>query len=188
MFAAQSVASASVSRHLPVFGISALGRTSLARDGRTISLARERFCCIPAQFVQNVETSPYMKSKFLVAALLLSSCLTVLASYPRTITQENVNQIRPGQTTEADLVNLFGIPTTRFVDLEHYTAIDWFRSVPAPAQSYIPVIGYCLGGLNVEAQQLTVILSPGGRVVRYEVHSSLNRLHAASGVATGYSK
>ena len=113
-----------------------------------------------------------MKTKSLVAALLLSSCLTILASYPSTITQENVNQIRPGQTTEADLVNLFGIPTTRFVDLTHYTAIDWFRSVPAPAQSYIPFIGPCLGGLKVEAQQLTVVLSPGGTVVRYEVHSS----------------
>jgi hypothetical protein len=86
------------------------------------------------------------------------------------------------------LVNLFGIPTTRFVDLAHYTAIDWFRSVPAPAQSYIPLIGPCLGGLNVEAQQLTVVLSPGGTVVRYEVHSSLNRLHAASQATTGYAK
>ena len=129
-----------------------------------------------------------MKTKSLVAAVLLSSCLTILASYPSTITQENVNQIRPGQTTEADLVNLFGIPTTRFVDLAHYTAIDWFRSVPAPAQSYIPFIGSCLGGLNVEAQQLTVVLSPGGTVVRYEVHSSLNRLHAAGQATTGYAK
>ena len=129
-----------------------------------------------------------MKTKSLVAALLLSSCLTILASYPSTITQENVNQIRPGQTTEADLVNLFGIPTTRFVDLAHYTAIDWFRSVPAPVKSYIPFIGSCLGGLNVEAQQLTVVLSPGGTVVRYEVHSSLNRLHAAGQATASYVK
>src|SRR6476620_4711253 len=114
-----------------------------------------------------------MKTRFLVAALLISSCLTILASYPRTITQANVNQIRPGQTTEADLVNLFGVPTTRFVDLAHYTAIDWFRSVPAPAKSYIPLIGFCLGGLNVEAQQLTVVLSPRGTLGPYEVHSSL---------------
>jgi len=129
-----------------------------------------------------------MKTKSLVAAFLLSSCLTILASYPATITQENVNQIRPGHTTEADLVNLFGIPTTRFVDLAHYTAIDWFRSVPAPTKSYVPFIGSCLGGLNVEAQQLTVVLSPGGTVVRYEVHSSLNTLHAAGQPSSGYVK
>lgn len=129
-----------------------------------------------------------MKSKSLVAVFLLSSSLTIMASYPRTITQENVNQIRPGQTTEADLVNLFGVPTTRFVDLAHFTAIDWFRSVPAPTKSYIPFIGPCLGGLDVEAQQLTVVLSPGGTVVRYEVHSSLNTLHAANPVTAGYAK
>jgi hypothetical protein len=129
-----------------------------------------------------------MKTKFLVATLLISSCLTILASYPSTITQANVNRIRPGQTTEADLVNLFGVPTTRFVDLAHYTAIDWFRSVPAPAKSYIPLIGSCLGGLNVEAQQLTVVLNPGGTVFRYEVHSSRNTLHAASQVTAGYAK
>ena len=41
---------------------------------------------------------------------------------------------------------------------------------------------------NVEAQQLTVVLSPGGTVVRYEVHSSLNRLHAAGQATTGYAK
>lgn len=126
----------------------------------------------------------HMKTKFLLCAILLSSCLTSWAHFPPTITQQNINQIQIGQTTEAELVLLFGTPTTRFVDLARYTAIDWFRSVPPPAQSYIPVIGSCLGGLDIDAQQLTVVLSPGGRVVRYEVHSSLDRLHAATRVTT----
>jgi outer membrane protein assembly factor BamE (lipoprotein component of BamABCDE complex) len=125
-----------------------------------------------------------MKTKFLLCAIFLSSCLTSWAHFPPTITQQNINQIQIGQTTEAELVLLFGTPTTRFVDLARYTAIDWFRSVPPPAQSYIPVIGSCLGGLDIDAQQLTVVLSPGGRVVRYEVHSSLDRLHAATPVTT----
>ena len=125
-----------------------------------------------------------MKTKILVCAILISSGLTSWAWFPPSITQQNINQIRVGQTTETDLVHLFGTPTTRFVDLAHYTAIDWFRSVPAPAQSYIPLLSSLLGGLNVEVQQLTVVLSPGGRVVHYEVHSSLDRLHAASRVTT----
>ncbi len=130
-----------------------------------------------------------MKTKILAAAILISSCLTTLAWFPPSITQEKINQIQIGLTTEPDLVQLFGNPTTRLVDLAHYTSIDWFRSVPAPAQSYIPIIGPCLGGLDVEAQQLSVVLSPGGRVVRFEVHSSLDRLHASSRLTrTGYSK
>ena len=95
-----------------------------------------------------------MKTKSLVCALLLSSCLTAWSSTPSQITQPNIDQIRIGQTTEPDLVHLFGTPTTRSIDLDQYIAVDWFRSVPAPAKSYIPLIGPFLGGPKVEAQQL----------------------------------
>ena len=77
-------------------------------------------------------------------------------------------------------MHIFGIPTTRSVDLAHYAELDWFRSVPVPPQSYIPIIGNYLDVLKIDAQQLNVVLSPGGRVVRYEVHSSRNTLHAAN--------
>ncbi len=132
-----------------------------------------------------------MKIKSLVTAILLSTCLTSWAWFPKSISQAGINQIRLGQTTEADLVQLFGPPTTRFVDLRNGIALDWFRSVPMPAAGYLPVIGQFLGGLDVEAQQLTVDLTPDGRVIRYEVHSSKKTLKAAqSGTTreTGYSK
>lgn len=135
-----------------------------------------------------------MKTKILVCAILISSGLTSWAWFPPSITQHKINQIRIGQTTEADLVHLFGTPTTRSIDLAHNIAVDWFRSVPAPPQAYIPVIGSFLGGLDIEAQQLSVVLSPAGRVIRYQVHSSRDRLHAARQVTTtsvrttGYSK
>ncbi|MBA3650185.1 MAG: hypothetical protein H0W66_01570 [Chthoniobacterales bacterium] len=135
-----------------------------------------------------------MKTKFLVCALLLSSCLTTWAWLPPRITQAKINQIRVGQTTEAELVHLFGTPTTRSTDLAQRISIDWFRSVPAPIQSYIPLIGPFLGGLNIEAQQLSVFLTPGGRVLRYTVYSSRDNLHRAAQVTrttvsrTSYSK
>ncbi|CAN5468767.1 hypothetical protein BH20VER3_BH20VER3_17290 [soil metagenome] len=125
-----------------------------------------------------------MKTKFLVLAFLVASCLTSWAFAPSTITQENVDQIRLGQTTEADLVRLFGTPSTRFVHLDHDISIDWFRSVPASPASYIPIIGPPIWGLNVEAQQLTVVLGPSGVVRRYEVHSSLGHLHVAGRTTT----
>lgn len=125
-----------------------------------------------------------MKTKFLLCALLLLSGLTTWASASSQITQPAIDQIRIGETTEGDLVQLFGPPTTRFVDMANDVAVDWFRSVPAPAKSYIPIIGPFLGGPIVEAQQLTVVLSPAGRVVSYEVHSSRDTLHAAGSVRT----
>jgi len=119
-----------------------------------------------------------MRTKILVSVFLLLSCLTTWAWYGHPITQEKVDQIRIGQTTEADLVHLFGAPTTRFVDLRHDTALDWFRSQPMPAGAYLPFVGELFGGLHVDAQQLYVLLSPGGRVLHYEVHSSLGTLKA----------
>ncbi len=116
-----------------------------------------------------------MKTKFLVTVILLSTCLTSWAWFPKPITPEKVNQIRIGQTTEADLLALFGPPTTRFVDMSHVISLDWFRSVPMPPSGYLPVIGQFLDGLNVDAQQLSVVLSPGGRVLRYVAHSSKDK-------------
>lgn len=113
-----------------------------------------------------------MKTKFLVTAILLSTCLTSWAWFPKSISPEKIRRIQIGQTTEADLVQLFGHPTTRFADMSHNVALDWFRSVPMPPPGYLPVIGQFLGGLGLEVQQLSVVLSPGGRVVRYEMHSS----------------
>jgi hypothetical protein len=114
-----------------------------------------------------------MKIKLLFAAIFLSTCLTSWG-YPKSITQEKISQIRVGQTTEADLLNLFGPPTTRFVDLSHIS-LDWFRSVPMPAASYLPFIGEPTGGLDIEAQQLSVVLSPGGRVLSYTMQSSRDK-------------
>ncbi|MGI8889250.1 MAG: hypothetical protein ACR2G0_00495 [Chthoniobacterales bacterium] len=125
-----------------------------------------------------------MKTKFLAFALLLAASLTSWAGHPSTITQENLNRIQLRQTTEPDLLRLFGPPTTRFVDLTHHVQVDWFRSVPAPIPSYLPIIGPFVSPPDVEAQQLTVLLSPDGRVVRYEVHSSKNTLHVATSTAT----
>ena len=118
-----------------------------------------------------------MKTKFLVTAILLCSCLTGWG-YPRSIAREQVSQIQIGQTTEADLLNLFGPPTTRFVDLAHVISLDWFRSIPMPPASYLPFIGELVGGRNVEAQQLSVVLGSGGRVIRYGMHSSKDKPRA----------
>jgi hypothetical protein len=121
-----------------------------------------------------------MKTKTLVAAILLSSCLTSWAWFPRSITQEKIDQIRVGQTTEADLVQMFGPPTTRYLGLKHVMSLDWFRSRPMPPGGYVPVFGDLLGGLRIEAQQLSVVLDASGRVIRFEAHSSRNTLTTES--------
>ena len=126
-----------------------------------------------------------MKTKFLVSAILLTTCLTSWAWFPKSITPQKISQIRIGQTTEADLLSLFGPPTTRFVDISHTISLDWFRSVRMSPPSYLPLVGELAGGRNLEAQQLSVVLGPGGRVIRYEMHSSKDKPRAdgASAIA-----
>ena len=137
--------------------------------------------------MQNAGT---VKTKIAVAGLLISSCLTSWAWFPPSITEEKLDQIRIGVTTEVDLVNLFGPPTTRFVDLRRNVSDDWFRSVPMPWSGYLPLIGELCGGLNLDAQQLSVLLTPAGRVIRFEAHSSRHpfRQQSLSVHRNGYSK
>jgi hypothetical protein len=115
-----------------------------------------------------------MKTKALVSLILIASCLTSWAWFDPSITQAKINQIRIGQTTEADLVHFFGHPTTRHIDLRHHVTLDFIRSVPMPWQGYIPFIGSFIGGLDLDAQELWVELTPDGRVLRYRVFSSRN--------------
>jgi hypothetical protein len=117
-----------------------------------------------------------MKTKLLSIAILISASLTSWAWFPPMITQAKLNEIRIGQTTEADLVGLFGTPTTRMIDIRHQVEVDWFRTKPLPAGGYIPLIGSVTGGLDIESQQLHVLLSAGGRVLRFEARSSKNDL------------
>jgi outer membrane protein assembly factor BamE (lipoprotein component of BamABCDE complex) len=110
-----------------------------------------------------------MKTK-LFAAAFLASCLTSGASFGHSITQSKVNQIRPGYTTEADLVRLFGPPIIRSTDIYKTTSLDWFRSAGPGLPAYLPLVGSFLGGLDVELQQLSVELRADGRVRSFTIY------------------
>ena len=94
-------------------------------------------------------------------------CLTSNAMAGKSITQAKVNQIRPGLTTEEDLVRAFGPPTTKTVCPPGEITLDWFYVSPISAQNYIPVIGPALGGMHVKAWELWVVLGGNGEVKRY---------------------
>ena len=102
-----------------------------------------------------------------IVALVMLACLTRQATAGHAITQEKVNQIRPGWTTEEDLVRAFGPPETKALCPPDEMALDWFYSSPIRAQNYIPVIGPFLGGTQVTAWELWVIVDANGRVKRY---------------------
>jgi hypothetical protein len=116
-----------------------------------------------------------MKIKLFVAALLVS-CLTSGVSFGHSITQAKIDQIRPGYTTGADLVRLFGPPITWSTDVRKTTSAQWFRSPGPGLQAYLPVVGSFLGGFDVEVQELSVDLGADGRVRSFTVFDSNGQL------------
>jgi hypothetical protein len=102
-----------------------------------------------------------------ILALVMLACLTSNAMAGHSITQAKVNQITPGLTTEEDLVRTFGPPTTKTVCPPGEVTLDWFYASPISAQNYIPVIGPALGGTQVKAWELWVVLRANGAVKRY---------------------
>jgi outer membrane protein assembly factor BamE (lipoprotein component of BamABCDE complex) len=110
------------------------------------------------------KTSQTIKS---ILALLTLVCLSNYATAGQSITQEKINQIRPGLTTEEDLVRTFGPPATRTVCPERETALDWFYASPISAQNYIPIVGPFLNAMQVKAWELWVVVGLNGEVKRY---------------------
>ena len=116
-----------------------------------------------------------------ILALVMLACLTSHATAGHAITQEKVNQIRPGWTTEQDLVSAFGPPATKTACPPGEIALDWFYISPIRAQNYIPVIGPALGGAQVKAWELWVVIGLNGKVNRYIAYG-----HYANGEVKRY--
>ena len=102
-----------------------------------------------------------------ILAFVALACITSYATAGESITQGKINQITPGQTTEEDLVRSFGSPATKTVCPEGDTSLDWFYASPISAQNYIPIIGPALGGAEIKAWELWVVMGLNGRVKRY---------------------
>jgi hypothetical protein len=102
-----------------------------------------------------------------ILALVMLACVTSHAMADISITQQKVNQIIPGRTTEAELVRAFGPPATKTLCPPEEMTLDWFWASPIAAQNYIPAIGPAFGGARMNGWELWVVLRPNGTVRRY---------------------
>ena len=108
-----------------------------------------------------------MKINQLIFTVLGSLCLASHAS-PCQIQQQDLNQIKPGITTEIDLVHRFGAPDTRVVDVRGDRLLHWNKLGAPPLQDYIPIIGNWLSAsLNLSWLDLWVEVRANGRVDNY---------------------
>jgi outer membrane protein assembly factor BamE (lipoprotein component of BamABCDE complex) len=108
-----------------------------------------------------------------IAVFLLALAFAGCASVGTPIAQENVKKIRPGVTTEADLVRMFGPPSTRTLDSNGKTILGWIYSeAQTKGTTFIPIAGPFVGGVNTRTQMLSVLIARNGKVERYTMNDT----------------
>jgi len=104
----------------------------------------------------------------ILLAVSITAGISGCSSSGKKIEQSNVSQIIKGQTTEADLVRMFGPPSNRMANSNGTVMLMWsYFSHDMNAASFIPYAGMVLGGSKSESQNLHVTLGPNGKVQDY---------------------
>jgi outer membrane protein assembly factor BamE (lipoprotein component of BamABCDE complex) len=110
--------------------------------------------------------------KNLVVAFL-AVAIAGCSSVGTPISQDKVNQIKVGMTTEPDLIRIFGTPSTKTLDPSGRIVLSWVYSKAATKpETFVPVAGVFMGGMNTRVQQLTVLIDRKGRVERYTMNDA----------------
>ena len=108
-----------------------------------------------------------------VQVTLLAIVIAGCSSVGTPISQEKVNQIRVGVTTEADLFLLFGTPSTKTLDPSGTIVLIWaYSAASTKAETFVPLAGPFIGGYNTRLQQLTVLIDRKGRVERWTMNTA----------------
>ncbi len=96
------------------------------------------------------------RSISLCAALLVAGC----ASTGTNFDESRLSEIRKGETTEAQLVGLFGQPESRSINSENVTTLAWvYAEARVKGESFIPYAGAFMGGTRSKSKTLTVLLA-----------------------------
>ncbi|HJT81049.1 MAG TPA: hypothetical protein VJ719_07625 [Chthoniobacterales bacterium] len=109
----------------------------------------------------------------IVGAALLAVLIAGCSSVGTPISQEKVNQIRIGLTTEADLYLLLGPPSTKTLDHSGAIVVTWvYSSARTKPETFVPLAGPFMGGYDTHLQQLTVLINRNGRVEKWTMNSA----------------
>ena len=96
-------------------------------------------------------------------AVLLGGC----ASTGNNFDESKLSQLKKGETTETELVQMFGQPEQRGMNSEGMTTLTWmYQESTVKGESFIPYAGPFIGGTRSRNKTLTVILN-NGRVANY---------------------
>jgi outer membrane protein assembly factor BamE (lipoprotein component of BamABCDE complex) len=92
----------------------------------------------------------------------VAGLLVGCASVGQNFDESKVSQIKKGETTEPELIQMFGQPQQRGVNSEGQSVLTWMYSeATVKGESFIPYAGAFIGGTNTKDKTLTVILQDG---------------------------
>lgn len=99
-------------------------------------------------------------------AIALIAALAGCATVGTKVTDDNLTTLKPGETTEAQVVQMFGPPTvrTRQADgtvLLAYSHVD-MRIRPA---TFIPFVGLFAGGSDTQTSSVALRFGPNGKLL-----------------------
>src|SRR5262245_42840461 len=96
--------------------------------------------------------------QFLIATLA-TAVLFGCASVGENFDEGKISQIKKGETTEADLIQMFGQPQNRTLNSEGQSILTWMYTESAvKGESFIPYAGPFVGGTRSKTKTLNVTL------------------------------
>lgn len=99
-------------------------------------------------------------------ALMLCTFLAGCASSGQQMSQEQLAQIHPGQTTKTQMVKMFGQPLSQAYGTEGKLSATWF---------YVHVGPF---GTGMKQQNLAVLFDEQERVEKYTISDNVNKTPA----------
>lgn len=101
--------------------------------------------------------------------LALIACLIGCTTGGTQFDETKVTQITKGQTTEQDLLQLFGKPYHRTTKSNGTTILIWmYYATSLKAQSMVPIAGPFMGGMKKHQKRLSVAIVEG-KVTAYSL-------------------
>lgn len=105
-----------------------------------------------------------MKKRSHSARALVSCLLTAFAlscaSAGNNFDESKISQIKKGQTTETDLLKMFGEPENRIVNSDGGLTLTWvYSEARVKGESFIPYAGAFMGGTKAKNKTLSAVLT-----------------------------
>ena len=114
-----------------------------------------------------------MKTRIYLLAILSVAIVafeTGCYSVGQNFDDSKVSYIRKGETSEAELIQMFGEPQNRTVNASGVRSLSWdYTEARTKGESFIPYAGAFLGGTRSQHKMLMVTLGPDGKVTDFSM-------------------